>query len=237
MKAFILAAGLGTRLRPLTDNQPKVMVEVAGKKILERTIEQLAASGVRDLVINTHYYPESVTSYFGSGEKHGVNIEYSHEPELLGTAGAVKKAQKHFVNEKEFLVVYGDNVFDIDLQKFMDTPLADSNIMVMLFDRNKSSNSGMAGDVVEVNEQGYISNFWPGLTRPDVSYVNGGIYKVTPQIFYHIPEQGPYDFARQLFPLLVQSKVPLKTFIIEPHHAVFGGDTLESLEKTRNHFV
>ena len=69
MKAFILAAGLGTRLRPFTDTQPKVMLEVGGKKILERTIEQLKASGIDDLVINTHYVPEVVPGYFGDGKK------------------------------------------------------------------------------------------------------------------------------------------------------------------------
>src|SRR4051812_35297561 len=122
MKAFILAAGLGTRLRPLTEDRPKVMIEVGGKKILERTFAQLKAAGVVDLVINTHYFSESVTNYFGDGSKWGMKIKYSHEPEILGTAGGLKKVAADFNREKEFLVVYGDNVFDLDFGGMIAAP-------------------------------------------------------------------------------------------------------------------
>jgi NDP-sugar pyrophosphorylase family protein len=140
MKAFILAAGLGTRLRPLTEKQPKVMVEVGGQKILERTIDQLRAAGVDEFIINTHYFPEIVPNYFGDGHKWGVKIEYSHERDILGTAGGLKKVEERFRSEKEFLVVYGDNVFDLDFSPFIQKPLAGS-CMLMLYDRSKSTSS------------------------------------------------------------------------------------------------
>jgi NDP-sugar pyrophosphorylase family protein len=130
MKAFILAAGLGTRLRPLTEKQPKVMVEVGGQKILERTIDQLRAAGVDEFIINTHYFPEIVPNYFGDGHKWGVKIEYSHERDILGTAGGLKKVEERFRSEKEFLVVYGDNVFDLDFSPFIQKPLAAERLIM-----------------------------------------------------------------------------------------------------------
>ena len=96
MKAMLLAAGLGTRLRPLTDHIPKCMVPVAGKPVLQRNIEWLRSQGVVDLVVNLHHYPEVVTDYFGDGSAFGVHLHYSYEPELLGTAGALWGAREYF---------------------------------------------------------------------------------------------------------------------------------------------
>ncbi len=226
---------MGTRLRPLTENQPKVMLEVGGKKILERTIEQLKAAGIDRLVINLHYRPKIVIDYFGNGGRHGVDIKYSRESELLGTAGAVKKAEDEFKNEREFLIVYGDNIFNVDFRQFIESPQK-SPAMVMLFDRNKNAHSGVAGDVAELDKDGRISAFWKGAERPDVPFVNGGVYKVTPAIFKHIPAGTAYDFAREVFPKLLKNHVPLQGFVIHPKHAIFGGDTPESLELTRQYF-
>jgi len=144
MKAFILAAGLGIRLGTLTKDHPKVMLEVGGKKILERTIAQLKRAGVGDLVINTHYFPEAIISYFGDGSKWRVKINYSFEQDILGTAGGLKKVEGQFRKEKEFLVVYGDNLYDVDFRKFIDET-SKAKILIMLFNRTKNPNSGAAG--------------------------------------------------------------------------------------------
>lgn len=233
MKAFILAAGLGTRLHPLTDNQPKVMVEVLGQKILERTVKLLQSDGVNELVVNTHYFPEVVFNYFGDGAKWGVKITYSHEPIILGTAGGLKKVEQEFANEKEFLVVYGDNVFDLDLKKFVDQPLAEgSKALIMLFDRTKNANSGMAGGVVEINGNNEITGFYEGMNRADLSLVNAGVYKLTPEIFNFIPGGGFADFGKEVFPQMLEQRQKLQSYLIAPTEAVFGVDTKEGLEKT-----
>ena len=236
MKAFILAAGLGTRLRPLTDNQPKVMVEVGGKKILERTIEQLKLAGVSDLLINTHYFPEVVKNYFGDGSKWGMKIQYSFEPEILGTAGGLKKCEDYFNNEKEFLVVYGDNVFKLDFGRLISTHQnKDSPALVALFDRTKSPNSGIAGGVVEV-QNGRIIKFWEGANSNDLNLVNAGVYILKPEIFKHIPKNTYYDFGKNVFPKLLDERIPIKAYILESQEAVFGIDTMESLRNTENYF-
>ncbi len=235
MKAFILAAGLGTRLRPLTESQPKVMLEVGGKKILERTIGQLKKAGVGDLVINTHYFPEAVPNYFGNGGKWGVEIKYSFEPEILGTAGGLKKVEDEFTDEREFLVVYGDNVFDLDFLGIANQPLK-SACSVLLFDRTVNPNSGAAGGVVEVSD-GLITGFYEGISRPEIPYVNGGVYKCTPEIFKLIPENRFYDFGKEVFPEMLKQQMPLQAYIIDPKEALFGVDTLEYLEKANQYFI
>ena len=93
MKAFILAAGLGTRLRSLGLDMPKVMVPIGGKPLLEYHLELFKRQGIREFIVNLHYLPEKITDYFGDGSRFGVSITYSLEPELLGTAGAVKKME------------------------------------------------------------------------------------------------------------------------------------------------
>jgi NDP-sugar pyrophosphorylase family protein len=237
MKAFILAAGLGTRLRPLTDSQPKVMVEVGGQKILERTIKQLKNAGVDELIVNTHYFPENVTNYFGDGNKWGVKIKYSFEPEILGTAGGLKKVEEYFKNEKEFLVIYGDNVFDLDFNKFINHQLKPNcRCLVMLFDRTKSPNSGIAGGVVEVSGEGMITDFYEGVSRPGIPYVNGGVYKCTPDIFKLIPENSFFDFGRHIFPEMLQQQAPLQVYIIGSQEALFGVDNMECLDKANQYF-
>lgn len=235
MKAFILAAGLGTRLKPLTENQPKVMVEVGGRKILERTIGQLKKAGVDDLVINTHHFPQVVPNYFGDGGKFGVKIQYSHEPEILGTAGGLKKVEDYFKNEKEFLVVYGDNVFDLDFKEIINQPFNNSSCIVTLFDRTKNAHSGIAGGVVEVDDNGYVRGFYEGEQHPQINYVNAGVYKCTPAVFSFIPESEFYDFGKHVFPEFLKQGAPLQTFLIHPSHAVFGVDTHDSLHSTHNY--
>src|SRR5580704_3010147 len=93
MKAFILAAGLGTRLRSLGLDVPKVMVPIGGKPLLEHHLKLFQRQGIHEIIINLHYLPEKITDTFGDGSHYGVKITYSREPELLGTAGAIKKME------------------------------------------------------------------------------------------------------------------------------------------------
>ena len=116
MKAMILAAGFGTRLRPLTDKVPKPMVPILNRPILEHTIHLLRTHGITDITINLHHQPEMITDYFGDGEKYGVQLHWSHEPEILGTAGGIKKAQQ-WLDGESFLVINSDVVTDINLSK------------------------------------------------------------------------------------------------------------------------
>ena len=93
MKAVIIAGGLSTRLRPLTNDTPKPLIEVAGKNILERTLQQLKRAGIRDVILNTHYLADKISDYFGNGSRFGLKVEYFYEKDLVGIAGAVKRLE------------------------------------------------------------------------------------------------------------------------------------------------
>jgi len=118
VKALVLAAGEGTRLRPLTLNKPKPMLPIAGKPLLEHTIAWLRGHGITRIAINLHHQPEAITGYFGDGRRWGVELTYSHEETILGTAGAIKKLEGYF--DDTFVVVYGDVLTDLDLTALIE---------------------------------------------------------------------------------------------------------------------
>jgi mannose-1-phosphate guanylyltransferase len=117
VKAMLLAAGNAQRLRPLTDETPKPMLEVAGRPILEHNVRLLVRHDIRDMVINLHHKPEVIQSHFGDGSAFGARIRYSREPDLLGTAGAVKRVESEF--DETFLIIYGDNLTDCNLGRLI----------------------------------------------------------------------------------------------------------------------
>src|ERR1035437_6497839 len=118
MRAMVLAAGVGQRLRPLTHGRPKPMLPLGGKPLLEHNLRLLARYGIREIAINLHFHPEVIVDYFGDGSHLGLKITYSREPKLLGTAGAVKNMESFF--SEPFLVLYGDNFTDCRLDRLID---------------------------------------------------------------------------------------------------------------------
>jgi NDP-sugar pyrophosphorylase family protein len=143
-KAMLLAAGQGTRLRPLTEKVAKCMVPVAGRPVLEHNIEWLKKFGVTDVVINLHYLPEAVTNHFGDGSRFGVRITYSLERELLGTAGAVKNAGRFF--DGPFFVWYGDNLSTCRLDRLWESHGAGGGLAtIALHYREDPTQSGIVG--------------------------------------------------------------------------------------------
>ena len=98
MKAMVLAAGLGTRLRPLTNSRPKALVEVGGRTLLEITLSRLKSFGVRDVIVNVHHFPDMIVEYLKANENFGMQIEISREKVLLDTGGGLKKAGWFFQN-------------------------------------------------------------------------------------------------------------------------------------------
>ncbi|MDP8980852.1 MAG: nucleotidyltransferase family protein [Acidobacteriota bacterium] len=203
---MLLAAGEGRRLRPFTDDRPKPMIAIAGRPILEHTVRLLARYGVRDLAINLHYHPESIVDHFGDGRRFGVRIQYSRESELLGTAGAVKKLESFF--DEPFLVVYGDNLTDIDVERFSAFHRAHSALVtIALFHRENATASGIVGFA----DDGRVTRFLEK-PRPDEifsNWVNAGILIAEPAILAHIPSAGPSDFGRDVLPALLAAGLPV----------------------------
>jgi NDP-sugar pyrophosphorylase family protein len=206
MKAVILAAGKGTRISEITKTIPKPMIQYQGKPLLEHNIELCKRSGVNDLFINTHHLPEEIKTYFGDGKKFGVNIQYSFEPELLGTASGLVNF-KDALQGESFFVVYGDNFSDFDmlsLKKKANT--SDAMAVIGFHHREDVSTSGVA----EFDENGKVLKFIekPLSGQTESHWVNAGIYYLRPEIFMAIPEKYS-DFGRDIFPMLLRNEVSI----------------------------
>ena len=207
MKAFILAAGLGTRLRALGLNLPKVMVPIGGQPLLQHHFDWLRQQGVTEFILNLHYLPETITNYFGDGSKFGVKITYSHEPELLGTAGAVKKMDAA-LRAGTFLVVYGDNLIRLDLAPLRELHRQrGAQATLALY----ASAEPWTGGVVETDATGKILRFREKPDRKEIStnLINSGIYLLEPTVLDAIPAGQFCDFGKDVFPKMLAAGKPL----------------------------
>ena len=206
-RVMILAAGMGTRLVPLTDEIPKPMVPVVNLPVMEHLIRLLASGGFREVVVNLHYMAETIESHFGDGSRWGLDIRYSHEDLLLGTAGGVKKCEG-FLKGNTFLVVSGDALTDVDLRVMLDFHRQRKALAtVMVTTVSEVTKYGVA----LADEGGRICGFQekPSEAEALSNLANSGIYVLEPEVFERIPSGGPYDFGRELFPEMVRAGEPI----------------------------
>lgn len=207
MKAMILAAGRGTRLRPLTDTVPKPMIPFAGTPLLEHIVNLLGQHGFNELYINLHHLPDAICDYFGDGSQWDVDITYSIERELLGTAGAVRALARHF--DEPFLVYYGDNLTNFDLSELRQAHDREGELAsIGLLWMDDPTTRGIIG----LDAHGRIDRF---VEKPSVEQVfddylvNAGTYMLDPAIIDYIPSGQPSDFSHDIFPALRRAGVPL----------------------------
>jgi mannose-1-phosphate guanylyltransferase len=207
LKAVILVGGLGTRLRPLTDNCPKPIVPVLNRPFLEHMLAHLRQFGIKDVVLAMSYLPDAIREYFGDGERCGVRLVYCVEKEPLGTAGAVKNAAAYL--DRPFIVLNGDNVF---LEMKLDEAYA--------FHRKKKAkatifltwveNPGAFG-VVETDNNNKVRRFIekPPPGEATTNWINAGGYILEPEVLKFIPEGQHYMFEKGLFPRLLEVGEPV----------------------------
>lgn len=199
--AIILAGGKGERLRPYTNDRPKVMVEVAGKPILAWQIEWLKSYGITKFVLTVSYKYEVVQEYFGDGSKFGIETDYSIESTPLGRGGGIKKAFKSqlIAGEEDVVVCNGDIITKLNLANMVNTHL-DQKALVTLLLVPYISRWG----VVKVDDENHITGFEE---KPKLPYwINGGIYIFNRAIEPFLPEVG--DHEKETFP-----KIPKEKFL------------------------
>ena len=218
MKAVVMAGGEGTRLRPLTSNQPKPMVPIVGKPCMEHILELLKHHGFEEVIVTVAFMPQAIRSYFGDGESLGLGIEYSVEESPLGTAGSVRLASG--VLDEPFLVISGDALCDVDLSALVRFHREKEAAVTIGL---KSVDNPLEFGIVVTDEDGRIERF---LEKPSWSQVfsdtiNTGIYVVEPECLKHIPD-GPYDFSKELFPLLLEMGRPLHGHVFEGYWQDIG---------------
>lgn len=205
MRAMVLCAGYGTRLADLTRDVPKPMLLLQERPMLEYIISNLAQHSFDQIAINLHFMPDMIRDYFGDGSRWNVTLTYSYEPELLGTAGGVKKME-HFLRQGDaFLVQYGDVLTDQDLIALLRFHRERRSLATLLLHQRARSNS-----VVTLDGEGRIVGF---LERPaeqarqgvDSTWVNSGICICDPALLDEIPTDVTCDLPRDIFPKTIGS--------------------------------
>ncbi len=206
MKAVVMAGGQGTRLRPLTSNQPKPMVPIVNKPCIQHILELVQRHGINEVVMTLAFLPRLIRNYFGDGSSLGMRIDYTVEETPAGTAGSIRLAKD--LLDDTFLVISGDALTDFDLTKVIDFHREREAMVTIAL---TSVENPLEFGVVIVDEEGRIQRFLekPGWGQVFSDTVNTGIYVLEPEIFDHIPEGQPYDFSHDLFPKLFDMRKPL----------------------------
>jgi len=217
MRAMVLAAGLGTRLRPITQAMPKPMVPVVNRPVMEHIARLLARHGFTETIANLHWFPELIESHFGDGSEFGLELSYSREERLLGTAGGVRNAAG-FLGDS-FLVISGDALTDIDLTAMREFHESHDGIASLATKRvGDTSEFG----VVITGEDGRIQGFQekPETSEALSDLANCGVYMFRAEIFDFFPAPGASraaggddpegfaDWAMDVFPALLEGDVP-----------------------------
>ncbi len=200
MRAMVLAAGLGTRLRPLTYEITKPMVPVLDRPVMEHIVDLLDRHGFEQVIANLHYFPDSIRDHFGE------QIEYRYEEELLGTAGGVRACADFFGSES-FLVISGDALTDIDLGALAARHRETGGVATLAV---KQVPDTREFGVVLHDREGRITGFQekPGADEALSDLGNCGIYVFKPEIFDYFPPRPFVDWAQDVFPVLLENDIP-----------------------------
>ena len=215
-----MAGGEGTRLRPLTSNQPKPMVSLCGKPCMEYIVELLQKHGISETVVTLMFLPKVIRDYFGDGSSLGVSMQYSVEQSPAGTAGSVKLAEE-YLKDDTFIVISGDALTDFDLGEIIAFHKQRGAMVTIALKRVENP---LEFGVVVVNEDGRIERFLEKPTWGQVfsDTVNTGIYVLEPEVFEHIPADAPFDFSQDLFPKLFEMGAPLYGYVAEGYWQDIG---------------
>ena len=202
MQAIILAGGLGTRLRPITNKIPKPMVKIAGKPFLEHLIGMLKKNGITQIVLCVGYLHLQIMDYFGNGKKFEVRIKYSIEKNPLGTGGAIKQAEKYL--KDDFFVIYGDSYLGIDYRKLMLFHQKVNKTGTMVIYGNESDT--FVKNNVEIDKDGCIINYDKENANNDMKYVDAGVLVFKKSILKSMPSNKKISLEEDIFPKVIKSK-------------------------------
>ncbi len=213
MKAVVMAGGFGTRIQPLTNSRPKPMLPIVNRPMMEHTMMTLKDLGITEFIVLLYFKPEIIQDYFGDGSDFGIKVSYIIPDDDYGTAGAVKLGQE-LIGDENFIIISGDLVTDFDFQKLFDFHTREkAQLSIGL----TSVDNPLQFGVVIANEDNIIEKFLEKPSWGEVfsDTINTGIYIVEPEILDFIPRGENFDFAKDLFPLLMQKEIPLMAHSLE----------------------
>jgi NDP-sugar pyrophosphorylase family protein len=211
MRAMVLAAGLGTRLRPLTHDRPKALVDVGGRPLIAYSLELLRRFGITDVIINLHYRGDALRAALGDGSHFGLRIEWSPEDPLLDTGGAIKNVESKLAGE-DFLVLNSDTIVDLPLD----------HLIAFHRERGAAATLVLRGDPeqarygeLEIDEGHRIRRILgrpDNLSEPLTPLMFGGVHVLSPQVFHFMPPGGAFGMIRHTYPAMLAGGAPLYGF-------------------------
>ena len=194
MKAMILAAGFGTRLKPYTDHKPKALIKINGTPMLELLIKKLISFGINDIIINVHHFAEKIIAFLKSKNNFGINIQLSIETQILGTGGGIKKAAYFFENGQPFLVHNVDIITNVDLNEFYRQHIEKKHLATLAVKKRETSRYFKVDQYNlicgHVNKKNNIARIVKQPTGTTHALAFSGIHIISPQIFPFITKQG-----------------------------------------------
>lgn len=233
MKAIILAAGKGERLRGYVKKMPKSMIQLKGRPIIEHIVLLLRKNGIKDIYINLHFLPGIIRDHLKDGSHLKVRITYSTETKLLGTAGAVRKIADRYWHRdtfRDFIVLYGDNYITYDLKYLIAYHRKKRGMATIgLYRKKDARQSGIA----MISRDKAVKNFIekPDVKASEVYLVNTGAYVMSQTVLDHIPRRKFSDFGRDIFPALIRSGKKIYGCVLKGK--LIAVDTPELLSKLK----
>jgi NDP-sugar pyrophosphorylase family protein len=222
MKAMILAAGLGTRLRPITDNRPKALVEINGRALLEITLSRLRTYGIRDVIINVHHFADMIVEYLKTNDNFGMRIEVSREEELLDTGGSLKKAAHFFAEdssrpdssaEEPFIVHNVDVLSTIDLRRMVQFHTEHQALATLAVQDRKTSRYLLFDDQLQLCGRRSGDDQEPELVRPSPVQSQqaqflafSGIHIISPRLLAMLTEDGAFSIITSYLRLAAEGE-------------------------------
>jgi len=220
---MIMAAGVGSRLDPLTKSTPKPLIPIVNQPVMDLLLMHLSRHGIKEIVANTHCIAEDIKNRYEKSNPTDVECQCIYEPVLSGTAGGLKKCESFFKNEDSFIVMSGDGLTNANLELVMQSHIKSDAIATMTLTKVPFEEVKHFG-VVVTDKNGFVSEFQekPPLEEAKSNLVNTGIYIFKKEIFDYIPADTFYDFAKNVFPALMKDNQKINTFTIEEYWSDIG---------------
>ena len=205
LRAMILAAGRGERLRPLTDTVPKPLVVVGGRPLIDYALDCVANAGIRRVVINLHHLGQLIREHVGDGSRYGLSIDYSEEVVLQDTGGGIRDARR-YLEGSTFLTMNSDTIVDVDLRALAASHLASGALATMLLRKDPR----MAGfGLIETETDGRVGRFLgrarTGCREPLEPYMYTGVQVLGPRVFEYLMQEGPFSITKVSYPAMLDA--------------------------------
>lgn len=226
VKSLILAAGIGSRLKPLTETTPKCLIPISDCPLLDYWFNNLDRTNVRDVLINTHHLPEQVRIYLNQiNEKNRFHVSEAFEPELLGSAGTISANHDWMDNADDCLIIYADNLSNVDLATLIQFHNSHSDPFTMLLFRTPNPK---ACGIAELDMDNRIVSFSEKPENPKSNLANAGVYVVSAEAYRQIAEMNQFDLGFDILPKFLGQ---MRGWVFDGYHLDIG--THESLQKAQ----